>query len=131
MTSMTTERLLAEKREEILRLAASRGARNVRVFGSVVRGEAREDSDIDLLVHFRGNEQQRQQLMHWLEGWSRCLGEINYFRTGYRTDGLLDIHLITDEDIAARSSFASKIDALTDPARKLPLNQGCPAQEQR
>jgi predicted nucleotidyltransferase len=47
---MTIERLLVEKREEILRLAASRGTRNVRVFGSVARGEAGEDSDIDLLV---------------------------------------------------------------------------------
>ena len=38
------------KREEILRIAARHGAHNVRVFGSVARGEAREDSDLDLLV---------------------------------------------------------------------------------
>jgi predicted nucleotidyltransferase len=43
--------LLEEKRDEILRLAALHGAANVRVFGSVARGEDREDSDIDLLVH--------------------------------------------------------------------------------
>jgi uncharacterized protein len=43
--------LLTEKRDEILRLAALHGAANVRVFGSVARGEDREDSDIDLLVH--------------------------------------------------------------------------------
>ena len=42
--------LLGEKREEILRVAASHGARNVRVFGSVARGEADADSDLDLLV---------------------------------------------------------------------------------
>ena len=42
--------LLISKREDILRIAASHGARNVRVFGSVVRGEAGENSDIDLLV---------------------------------------------------------------------------------
>ena len=42
--------LLASKREEILRIAASHGARNVRVFGSVARGEAGENSDVDLLV---------------------------------------------------------------------------------
>ncbi len=41
---------LISKREEILRAAAFRGARNVRVFGSVVRGEAQPDSDIDFLV---------------------------------------------------------------------------------
>ena len=37
-------------REEILRIAAHHGARNVRVFGSVARGEDRSDSDLDLLV---------------------------------------------------------------------------------
>ncbi len=42
--------LLKEKREDILRIAANHGARNVRVFGSVVRGEARPDSDVDFLV---------------------------------------------------------------------------------
>lgn len=52
---MTLDRLLQEKREEILRVAARHGARNVRVFGSVRRGEAREDSDLDLLVDFEPN----------------------------------------------------------------------------
>ena len=39
-----------ESREEILRIAAKHGARNVRIFGSVARGEADEASDIDVLV---------------------------------------------------------------------------------
>ena len=47
---MSTDELLKEKREEILRTASKHGARNVRVFGSVARGEARPDSDVDLLV---------------------------------------------------------------------------------
>ena len=42
--------LIEEKREEILRIAAQHGARNVRVFGSVARGEANAESDIDFLV---------------------------------------------------------------------------------
>ena len=42
--------LLREKREDILRLAKEYGAYNVRVFGSVARGEADENSDIDFLV---------------------------------------------------------------------------------
>ncbi len=49
---MTLEDLLREKRAEILRLAAKHGARNVRVFGSVLRGEADDESDLDLLVEF-------------------------------------------------------------------------------
>jgi len=47
---MMVAELLKEKREEILRIAHKHGARNVRLFGSVVRGEATDDSDIDLLV---------------------------------------------------------------------------------
>ena len=47
---MDTVELLKEKREEILRIAAKHGARNVRVFGSVARGEARRESDVDFLV---------------------------------------------------------------------------------
>jgi predicted nucleotidyltransferase len=47
---MKTEQLIKQKREEILRIAARYGGRNVRVFGSVARGEADELSDIDFLV---------------------------------------------------------------------------------
>ena len=47
---MTHAALLRDKREEILRIAAQHGAMNVRVFGSVARGEAGPDSDIDFLV---------------------------------------------------------------------------------
>lgn len=42
--------ILIRKRQEILSLAQRRGAKNIRVFGSVVRNEARADSDIDLLI---------------------------------------------------------------------------------
>jgi len=41
---------LQQKRPEILRIATSHGARNVRLFGSIARGEDRPESDIDLLV---------------------------------------------------------------------------------
>jgi predicted nucleotidyltransferase len=47
---MFPNELLHEKREDILRVASKRGAINVRVFGSVARGEADAKSDIDLLV---------------------------------------------------------------------------------
>lgn len=49
---VTLNTLRHEKRAEILRLAESHGARNIRVFGSVVRADNRDDSDVDLLVEF-------------------------------------------------------------------------------
>ena len=42
--------LLDRHRDEILALAKMRGARNIRVFGSVARDEATTDSDVDILV---------------------------------------------------------------------------------
>ena len=42
--------LLQNERDEILRIAERYGARNVRVFGSIARGEAGPDSDVDFLL---------------------------------------------------------------------------------
>lgn len=47
---MSIEELLKNKRVEILRVAAKHGARNVRIFGSAARGEAKPGSDVDFLV---------------------------------------------------------------------------------
>ena len=49
---MKLQQLLKEKREDILAVAARHGAFNVRIFGSVARGEETEDSDIDLLIDY-------------------------------------------------------------------------------
>ncbi len=45
-----TLQMLRERREEILAAAARHGASNLRVYGSVARGDARQKSDIDVLV---------------------------------------------------------------------------------
>jgi len=42
--------LLRQKRDDVRRIAEKHGASNIRVFGSVARGEARPDSDLDLLI---------------------------------------------------------------------------------
>ncbi|MBL0177228.1 MAG: hypothetical protein IPP94_18615 [Ignavibacteria bacterium] len=46
---------------------------------------------------------------------------MNFLRSGTRSDSLLDVHFVTDADIEAKTSFASKIGAVTDAARLLPL----------
>jgi predicted nucleotidyltransferase len=52
---MNANLLLKSKRQEIMQIAARHGATNVRVFGSVARGDARPDSDIDFLVNLEAD----------------------------------------------------------------------------
>ena len=47
---MKAQQIIRKRREEILKLASAHGAYNVRVFGSVARGEDTESSDVDFLV---------------------------------------------------------------------------------
>jgi len=97
------------------------GVKAFYVFGSTKNAMAGPSSDIDIMVHFKGSEKQKQSLLMWLEGWSLCLSRMNYVRTGYKTDGLLDIHLVSDEDVAKKRGYASKIGAVTDAAKQFPL----------
>jgi hypothetical protein len=99
------------------------GIKGMYVFGSTKNATAGPGSDIDLIVHASGDDEARRQLEVWLEGWSLCLSEMNYLRTGYKTEGLLDVKIVTDADFANSSSFASKIGAITDPARALTLRK--------
>jgi predicted nucleotidyltransferase len=64
---MGIDRILREKREDILRIAAKHGARNVRVFGSVARGEADESSDLDLLVEMEPGRSLLDHAALWVE----------------------------------------------------------------
>ena len=61
------ETLRAERRDEIIRLAERRGAHSLRVFGSVARGEANDDSDLDLLVAWES----RAGVCWIMRGWFR------------------------------------------------------------
>ena len=102
------------------------GVRAVYVFGSTKNATAGPGSDIDLLIHLERESAGRRELEVWLEGWSLCIAEINRLCTGYHSIGLLDVHLITDKDIALHTSYAIKIGAVTDAAEPLPLGPRAP-----
>ena len=59
--------VLHEKRQDIPGIAAWHGARNVRVFGSVARGESDHLSDVDLLVEFEVGRSLLDHAALWLE----------------------------------------------------------------
>lgn len=95
------------------------GVKAIYLFGSTDNGNPGMGSDIDLLLHVDGNEEQTKQLEKLLEGWSRALARINFLQTGYDTDKLLDIHFVTDKSISEGESFSSKINSTVEPATLL------------
>lgn len=96
------------------------GVEAIYLIGSAKAGNAGPASDIDLLVHFRGKEDQRKALEAFMEGWGLGLAELNFIRTGYTTKGsLIDFHLITDEDIQKQTSYACMIGSNENSAKLL------------
>jgi predicted nucleotidyltransferase len=91
----------------------------VYIIGSTKNASAGAGSDIDLLIHTGGNASQIAELKAYVMGWGHALAEINHLNTGYRTQNLIDLHLITDADIAAKTSYAVMIGRHTDGAKLL------------
>ena len=52
VNTMKLKQLLEEKRKDIIEIAARHGAYNIRIFGSVARGEDNENSDFDFLIDY-------------------------------------------------------------------------------
>jgi pyruvate,water dikinase len=99
------------------------GIQGMYLIGSTKDGSAGPTSDIDLLVHFKGTDEQKDKLMAWFDEWGKKLAKENKERTGYDTEGLLDVHIITDEDIRRKSSWASHITSPYQTVRKLTLKK--------
>jgi hypothetical protein len=64
---MTIQKVLRERRQDILAAAARHGARNVRIFGSVARNQSDLHSDVDLLVEFGPERSLFDHAALWLE----------------------------------------------------------------
>ena len=97
------------------------GIRGIYLFGSVARGEARKESDIDLLFHVNNTDTQQIMLLQWLKGWDRALCTTALLSSGKMPPYVLDIHIATEEDIQNNDSFAYKMKSLFDPAEPLKI----------
>jgi len=96
------------------------GVKAIYLIGSTKNADAGPASDIDLMLHLESQEMKKSELIAWMEGWSLCLAEINFIKTGYMVnEGLIDLHLITDQDIEQNDSFASMIGSVNNSARLL------------
>lgn len=100
------------------------GVKGLYICGSTKNAEAGPGSDIDLIVHQQGTDLQQQELIAWLQGWGLCLSEVNYSRTGYRVDeSLIDLHIVNDEDMKKKTSFAAMIGSCYNSARPLKVKE--------
>lgn len=97
------------------------GVKGIYLFGSTKNASSGPCSDIDLLIHFEGDDKARELLKSYLRGWDTSLCEMNYIRTGFKTEHLLDVHIVTDKDIEEKQSYAIKIGSVSDPARPLKM----------
>jgi hypothetical protein len=96
------------------------GLKGLYLIGSTKNATAGPGSDIDLIVHSNGDPSRIEDLKLWLQGWGLCLSEMNLMKSGYSiSDSLIDLHVITDEDIRKKSSYALMLTAVTDRARPI------------
>lgn len=97
------------------------GVNALYLIGSTKTGEAGPASDIDLIIHFTGTEEQKEKLMYWLNEQGKKLAQENKKRTGIETENLIDVHLITDTDIRKRTSWATHITSQYTSVKNIPL----------
>jgi hypothetical protein len=97
------------------------GVKSLYLVGSTQNTTAQAGSDIDLLINFTGTKSQKKELDIWLDGWSLCLDEINFTRTGYKAGGLLDVHYINDKDLEDPASLVDSLNLNIDGLKELPL----------
>jgi pyruvate,water dikinase len=115
-------RLRMAERIALLCDAKKWGVKAVYAFGPTVGGGAGPDSEIGLVILFDGKAQHRKELEIWLQGWSHSLAEFNHQRTGYRSDGLLDVRLVEGTESEGKASVAALAGVTEDEVQELPLS---------
>jgi len=93
------------------------------IIGSTKTGEAGPASDIDLLIQIKGTEEQKEKLLDYMEKLGKKLAKENEQRTGIKTENLLDVHIITEEDIKNRTAWATHITSPYMSVKKIELKK--------
>lgn len=95
------------------------GIGGVYLTGSVFQGTAKSSSDIDIIVYFQGNENQKKEFLIWCEGWNYSISNINYNRSGYKIERILDILLIDDQSLQNNKFYADLINPAKGRSKKI------------
>lgn len=111
----------AQWRMDIARMLSQRcplkdlGIIAIYLIGSVKSMNAGPSSDIDFLVHYK-NENSKKLIESYFLGWDHAIVHENFKRTGYKCESIIELHLITDEDIKNKTSYAVMIGATENSA---------------
>lgn len=97
------------------------GVKELYLYGSVFDGTAGAKSDIDFICIFDGTEEQRKELRIWIEGWNLALSRINYNKTGFKLDRLIDFTILTPQELSQQKYYAELIDKSKNKSKKLRL----------
>lgn len=96
------------------------GLKGLYLIGSTKNANAGPGSDIDLIAHSDGDTEKIEHLRLWMQGWGLCLSEMNLMKSGYKSnESMIDLHIITDEDIKKKNSYAIMLTAVNDRARPI------------
>lgn len=96
------------------------GLKAIYLIGSTKNACAGPGSDIDLLVHCDSDCFKKNKFLFWIKKWSDTISYLYKKNRNFNIDdGIIDLHIITDEDIKNKTSFAVMIGAINDPARLL------------
>lgn len=95
------------------------GVKGVYLFGSTESGNTGIGSDIDIILYVDHSPQQKELLLHWLDGWNQALCHFNYLLTGHHTELILDVHLVNQADIKHNSPYATRLLSPYEPVEVL------------
>ena len=100
------------------------------LIGSTKNGNAGPESDIDIIIHARAGEEQQRALNAFIARWDKRARDTYHLRSGMHSRSVaFDAHLVTDKDIRLQTSFAAKIDAITDAAQLIRRYEAEPERE--
>lgn len=87
--------------------------------GSVFNSAAMPDSDIDIFIHSNCSQNLREEFLIWAEGWNSALSSINFNRTGYKVEKILDVTIVNDIEMESNQFFKDIMNPVLKKSKKL------------